>query len=315
MLPFALLAACALRYGDLPPLAPSSLPSPLPAEQVELVLPQGRISVQTIDTATGNGPPLVFVHGLSSNMAYWHHQLDYFAQSRRVMALDLPGYGASDRPDAPYTPPWYASVLTAWLDEEGIDQAIIVGHSMGGQVALTFALQNPDRVAGLVLSAPAGFETFAPGSAAFMKKYWHETRALNTTEDELRTTFQTLVFNRWDEHTEQLLAERVAMGKHPEFAGTSVAVSRSIAGMLDHPVYEHLGQIDVPTLIVFGDRDRMIPNPIFTGGRSRAVAEIGLNALPKAELVMVPRAGHTVHHDAPDAFNQAVTSFLEELNP
>jgi pimeloyl-ACP methyl ester carboxylesterase len=187
-----------------------------------------------------------------------------------------------------------------------------VGHSMGGQVVMTLALDHPDRVEALVLSAPAGFERFQPGHAAWMKDFWTEGRAMQSREEDIRLTFENHVFNHKDEGVERLIEERVRLGRHPDFAGTSVAVSRSIAGMLDHPVLERLDQLRVPTLIVYGTDDRMIPNPVFNGGRTRTVAEAGHAAIVDSQLVMIDKAGHTVHHDAPARWNEAVSAFLEK---
>ena len=167
-----------------------------------------------------------------------------------------------------------------------------------------------DRVDRLVLSAPAGIETFSRGSADWMRSYWHEGRALEATEAELRATFTTVVFNHPDAGVERLLEERVRMGHTAAFRGTSVAVSRSIRGMLDHPVAHRLPELSVPTLLIYGTDDRMIPNPIFNGGSTRAVAERGARAIPTAELALIPGAGHTVHHDEPAQFNRLVDDFL-----
>jgi len=312
------LAACAPRYGALPAIAPQDLWTPLPVQTVIIDTPElaGLRVAYSDSRAAGiaaqqpDATPLVFVHGLSSTMGFWEYQLPHFAEERRVLALDLPGYGMSGKPDAPYTPPWFSEVLLAWMDQLGLDQVIVVGHSMGGQVALTFALAHPDRVAGLVLAAPAGFERFSPGAAMWMKPYWTEGRALEAREEELRATFTQVVFNRPDPGVERLLRERVQLGRGEDFKGTSVAVSRSIAGMVDHPVLDRLDELDLPTLIVFGTDDKMIPNPVFTGGRTRTVAERGHRAIRGSQLVMLRGAGHTVHHDAPEAFNEAVDWFL-----
>lgn len=312
------LMGCAARYTSLPPMAPADLYAPLPVQQLVVdtaEVPGVRLAwsdslAAGITPRSPEATPLVFVHGLSSSMGFWEHQLARYAEERRVLALDLPGYGMSGRPDAPYTPPWFAEVLDAWMDEVGLERVVLVGHSMGGQIALTYALSHPERVAGLVLSAPAGFERFSTGAARWMKSYWHEGRALEAKEEELRATFTRVVFNRPDDGVERLLRERVQMGRHPEFQGTSVAVSRSIAGMVDHPVLDRLGEISAPTLIVFGSDDRMIPNPVFTGGRTRTIAEAGQRAIPGAQLVLLKGAGHTVHHDDPTGFNEAVDWFL-----
>lgn len=297
--------ACAPRYHTAEPMAPDQLWSPLPMHTVQV----DGMDIATLDSG-GDGPPIVLIHGLSSYTGFWSKQVDHLAKTHRVLALDLPGYGASSRPDAPCTPPWYATVVSRWMDELGVDSAVVMGHSMGGQIAMTMALEHPEKVDGLVLSAPAGLERFSAGEAALMKHFWHEERALGTSEQQVRASMLGAVFNEHDDGVERLIEERVRMGKHPEFAGTSVAVSRSIAGMLDWPVRDRLGQIGVPTLIVFGTADKMIPNPLLHGGRTRRVGEFGRDAIGGAQLVMIDGAGHTVHHDAPVEFNAAVDAFL-----
>lgn len=307
MLPYALLAltACAPKYGALPAMAPTELWAPLPVRHVTV----HGVDVAYVDSG-GDGPPMVFVHGLSSYLGFWEYQLPHFAETHRVLALDLPGYGASARADVPCTPPWYAGFVADWMDVVGVPRATIVGHSMGGQIALTMALERPEHVERLVLSAPAGLERFDPGAARWMKEYWTPRRAIGASEEEVRANFVAMVFNRVDSGVERLIEERVRLGKSPAFEGTSVAVSRSIAGMVDHPVWDRLPRIAVPTLVVFGTDDHMIPNPVFNGGRTRTVAERGVARIPGAQLTLVPGAGHTVHHDAPEAFNAAVERFL-----
>ena len=100
------------------------------------------------------------------------------------------------------------------------------------------------------------------------------------------------------------------MSSTAAFRGTSVAVSRSIRGMLDHPIADRLHEITAPTLIIYGTNDRMIPSPVFTGGTTLQIAEAGANAMPHARAALIPGAGHTVHHDSPAAFNGLVTDFL-----
>jgi len=304
----ATAVACAPRYHHAEPLAPSALWTPLPTEFVEV----DGMQIATLDSG-GEGAPIVLIHGLSSYTGYWEHQVAHLAGSHRVLALDLPGYGGSSRPDAPYTPPWFADVVHAWMGELEVDSAIVVGHSLGGQVAMTLALEHPEAVDALVLAAPAGFETFSRGESAMIKRFWDEERALKTSEQAVRASMLGAVFNVHDDGVERLIEERVRLGKHPAFAGTSVAVSRSIAGMLDWPIRDRLGHIEAPTLIVFGTADRMIPNPLLHGGWTRAVAESGRDAIPGSQLELIVGAGHTVQHDAPAEFNAAIDTFLARV--
>lgn len=299
-------SACAPKYAALEPLAPEELWAPGEVQHLDV----GGVDVAYIDEGMIGAPPVVLLHGLSSWMGFWEHQVPALAEQHRVLALDLPGYGASGRPDAPYTPPWYADLIVQWLDELEVERAVFVGHSMGGQIALTLALRYPERVDALVLSAPAGFERFRPGAAQWMKAWWTPERALQATEDELRSTFSQAVFNRRTPGVERLLEERVRMQSHPSFVGTSLAVSRCIAGMLDFPVYDRIDEIRRPTLVVFGTEDHMIPNPVFNGGRTSTIARSGAERLPNAQLVLLQGAGHTVHFDDPDGFNRAMLTFL-----
>ncbi|MCB9744660.1 MAG: alpha/beta hydrolase [Alphaproteobacteria bacterium] len=297
------------RYADLPALNPRELPAPGDFRDVDV---QG-ISVRTLDTG-GEGPVLVLVHGLSAYLAFWDLQVPHFvAQGWRVLGLDLPGFGASDAPDVPCTPPWYAGLLGRWLDALGVGRAVLVGHSMGGQICMRFALDHPERARALVLSAPAGIEGFTEEAAAAMKAYWTPERSGAVGEVELRANFTRLAYNRADEGVEARLEERVRLQKHPSYAATSRAVSRCIHGMLDHPVRAELGRLVCPTLVVFGSEDRMIPNPVFTGGTTAAIAAEARRLIRHARLSLLDGAGHYAHHDDPEGFHAAADAFLAEL--
>jgi pimeloyl-ACP methyl ester carboxylesterase len=314
------LAGCFPKYAAKGPIGPDDLATPGVVRHVAV----DGVDVAYVDTG-GEQSPIVVVHGLSSYMGFWEYQVPFLARNHRVIVLDLPGFGASARPDdawrttgrnsaAIYSPPWYAGVVAEFMDAVGAPRATVMGHSMGGQIAMTLALDHPSKVSALVLSAPAGFERFTPGEAAWMASFWTDERALGASEDEVRANFMTAAFNRHDAGVERLIEERVRLGLDPSFRGTSRAVGRSIAGMVLHPVLDRLAAIDCPTLIVYGTEDRMIPNPILHGGRTRSIAEAGQRAIRGAELVMIPGGGHTLHHDAPDEFNAAVQAFLGKLD-
>lgn len=299
------LLACAPRY------APQGA---ITTAEIRAALPIRHVPVQGLDTSYvdsgGSGAPVLLVHGLSSSLGFWDKQVEALsARGYRVLALDLPGYGASGRPDAPLTPPWYAAFVADFLATVGAPRATVVGHSMGGQISLWLALERPEVVHKLVLAAPAGFERFSPGEARWMKEYWHEKRAMEADEEAVRANFRT-VFNKPDDLTERLIEERVRLAGTPAFAGTSVAVSRCVAGMLDYPVADRLGQVRAPTLILFGTNDRLIPNPIFHGGRTAAVARAGAEAMPGSQLVLLDGAGHGLQSDDPEGFNAALLAFL-----
>ncbi|WP_233833496.1 alpha/beta fold hydrolase [Paraburkholderia sp. ZP32-5] len=127
-----------------------------PAQQSSLAS-QRVLSYREVNRAGHDALPLVLLHGIGSGAASWVQQFDALGESRRVLAWDAPGYGASTPVAAPSPAAQdYAAVLREWLDTLGIDRCVLVGHSLGAIIAGAFAAANSQRVAGLLLLSPAG---------------------------------------------------------------------------------------------------------------------------------------------------------------
>jgi pimeloyl-ACP methyl ester carboxylesterase len=107
-----------------------------------------------------------------------------------------------------------------------------------------------------------------------------------------------------------MIEDRIAMRSASDFEGYCYIIVQSVNGMVDKPVFDHLSEIEVPVLAIFGEQDNLIPNPYLNGGRSRDIGEKGVNALPNAQLEMVNKAGHFVQFEQPDKVNQLILSFL-----
>ncbi|MFM0341269.1 alpha/beta fold hydrolase [Paraburkholderia fungorum] len=127
-----------------------------PAQQIWLTS-QRAVSYREVDRAEGTALPLVLLHGIGSGAASWVQQLEVLGTTRRVLAWDAPGYGASTpvAADSPVASD-YAAVLKDWLDALGIERCVLLGHSLGAIIAGAFAAAHPQRVAGLLLLSPAG---------------------------------------------------------------------------------------------------------------------------------------------------------------
>src|SRR5688500_3775633 len=122
------IAGCAPKYSQLPSIQPADLQAPLPVQHVEVAGEDGMgVDVAWIEAGPVDGSEgltqFVLVHGLSSYMGFWENQVPELSKQRRVLALDLPGFGASCRPEAPYTPPWYAEMVSRWMGDVGIEKA------------------------------------------------------------------------------------------------------------------------------------------------------------------------------------------------
>ncbi|MFL9863404.1 alpha/beta hydrolase [Paraburkholderia fungorum] len=141
-----------------------------PAQQVWLAS-QRAVSYRDVDSAESEALPLVLLHGIGSGAASWGQQFEAMGETRRVLAWDAPGYGASTpvEADSPVASD-YASVLKEWLDALGIERCVLLGHSLGAIIAGAFAVTNPQRVAGLLLLSPAGGYGAAPAQVRETKR-------------------------------------------------------------------------------------------------------------------------------------------------
>ncbi len=296
-----LLAGCAGPRASMKPLAFADLSAPGPMRTATLLAPDGRERHVAFHDA-GEGTPVVLLHGLGEHAGYWSENVPgLLAGGVRVVVPDLLGHGRSDKPRAnAYGPGAQAALVRGLLDAlEVTDPVVLVGHSMGGQIALRFALAWPDRVKRLLLLAPAGVERFTPGEARWIKAASTTGRFAARDEGALRDHFRKNVFGRWSPAAEHHLAERVRLRGAPGFPAYLYAVVRAIHGMLDEPVADELGALKPPVTVVFGAEDRLIPNPLLHGGAASDVAvEAGARLPDGAGVLVLGDVGHMLQIEA-----------------
>ena len=326
----ALASSCVHRHSDSPPLQFSDLAyqsttgTPWPQTMLELPRAGERYKLGTLNhvsviemNPTG-AKTLVFLHGLGSYVSFWRFQLDAFAaQGYRVIAFDELGYGKSDKPAMfPYTMEAMAEVVDEVMGLMNVEQATLIGHSMGGQVAMTTALRFPARVERLVLTSPAGFEYFSP-----REKKWFNT-AVNaifikaTPEYGIWGAIRAGNFMQWRDELEFLIEERVRLVKAKEFDSYAYAQVLSISGLAKNDfVRDNLEKINAPTIIIFGEDDRLIPSAFLHGGRARDVMSFGAEHIKGSKLEGLANCGHTVQMDCPEQYNTALSTFLSTSEP
>jgi pimeloyl-ACP methyl ester carboxylesterase len=249
----------------------------------------------------GTGPALVLLHGLSATHANWEGTLPAFAERWRVIAPDLPGHGRSAKPDAPYTIDFYAGIIRSLGRELGIAEAVVIGNSLGGQIAAELGLTYPTWTRALVLVAPAGgFGTsvqafrWAIGAAARPPLLrWALPWALD------RSVYDPSLPACAERR--RILAERLAHEDYPSFAR---AVTRSLLGSIAAG-RQPLHRLVQPTLLVWGRHDRLVT----LSGSRRLLREV-----PHARLAILERAGHLPMLEQPEHFNRAVAEFLRAVD-
>jgi pimeloyl-ACP methyl ester carboxylesterase len=252
----------------------------------------------------GVGTPLILLHGFSSSTYSWKDVFEPLAKNYRVIAVDLKGFGFSGKPDGDYTRRAQAILVAHLLDYLKIDKAWLVGNSMGGEVSLNFALQNPQRVAGLILIDSAGVSvpggnSLAPGYAR-VPFVGPVLIALALTSD--RLVRQGLEKSFYDDA--KITDERVASYYRPlKTRGGQLAALRARTQAGQFPIEQDLNKISVPALIIWGAEDALIP---IEAGRK-------MNSLIKgSKLVIVDRCGHVPQEELPERVFDEMTKFIEE---
>ena len=272
------------------------------------------------DGAQGDGAPahgartggqaLVFVHGLGGSWPNWLEQLPVFARERRVIAMDLPGFGHSPMPAQPISISGYARLLDRLLDRLGIDAAAVVGNSMGGFISAELAIAFPARVERLVLVSAAGISTYdyRPGVRA-LPSMRRAQRVLEATgawvasksdavarRARLREALLSVVVRHPDRLPAALAAEQLRGAGKPGFLP-------ALASIFEYDFRARLPEIACPTLIVWGARDRLVP--------VRDADEFA-RLIPNSRKVIFADTGHMSMLERPAAFNALLEDFLAE---
>lgn len=259
---------------------------------------------------------ILFLHGLGSYSKFWREQLNVFAAAGyRVLAMDQLGFGKSDKPaQFSYLMESMAEVAAEFLEVVNAPRAIIVGHSMGGEVALAMAIRFPGQVEALVLTSPAGFEKFSPKEKAWFEKVFSTTFVKSAPEYAIWGSVRGNNFRRWRPELEWLIEERVRLAKGEGFDAYAYAQVRAVNGLTHNDfVRDSLERIHAPTLVIFGEDDRLIPNPFLHGGFARTVMKAGAARIEGAKLEGLGGCGHTVQMDCPGEYNPKVLEFLQTL--
>ena len=251
------------------------------------------------DTA-GEGPVVVFLHGIGGHRTNWRDQLPAFAaHGFRAVAWDARGYGLSDDYEGPLDFADFSHDLARLLDHLEVERAHLVGLSMGGRILQDFYPRYPDRVATLVLCATfPGFDaSLTPEKRAeFIRIRKEPLVSGKEPKDIAPVVAKTLIGPRATDAHFQRLVESMTM-LHKE------SYIKAIEASTLYDRSASLPDIAAPTLLVFGGADSLVVPAV----GERMAAEI-----PGARLIVIPEAGHLVNIEFPDVFNESVLAFLDE---
>jgi len=254
---------------------------------------------------------ILFVHGLSSNSDAWSENIKYLKEHYTCVALDLPGYGKSSKPEVEYTPTYFAEILHKFIAKLELKNVVLVGHSMGGQASIKLATSYATDIEKLILIAPAGLEQFSETGANMLKSFFTVDMVKNTTDEQIEKNY-ALNFYQLPEGTSKMIEDRKQIKLATDFDAHCTAIVSSISGMLNDPVYTDLENITKKTLVVFGDKDMLIPNRYLNPTLNiEAVGEIASQKIKEVKVAYVKDAGHFVQFEKPIEVNHLIQQFME----
>ena len=287
------------------------MPRPAPVSPTPEYLPEylDVSGVRTRHVALGDGPPTVLLHGIGQSLDDWNEVLAPLARHHRVYALDLIGFGLSDKPDVPYTLAGLARFVQHYLDAVGEPRpATLVGNSLGGAVAQQFALMYPQSVARLVLVNSAGFGAEVTPLLRLLTVPRLGERLLRPhpalSARVVRSLFHDPAFA-----TPQRLQHAEEVARQPGRSRAYLSVARHLGtwrGIRQDWRETLTGQLAarrLPTLIVWGDHDRILPAHHLHAAQ---------NAYPHARTHLFRKTGHLPQVERAEEFSALVLDFVRE---
>ena len=250
----------------------------------------------------GSGEPLVLISGIGYTLWQWHKMVPFLAEHFKVITFDNRGVGQTDKPAGPYTAQMLARDTAGLLDALGIEKAVVLGHSMGGFIAQAMALAFPQKVSKLILcSTNFGGPNHVPITPKAM------TVLSDTVSDPLVRFTNGLKVSTapgWAEANPVVVKEWLEwrIANPVDVAAYHAQLAIGLALTSEEAAFEHkLPHISVPTLILFGAHDDVVPPEN---------AELLAKQVPESQTAIIPDAGHLFPIEVPEVASQMIIDFI-----
>jgi 3-oxoadipate enol-lactonase len=248
----------------------------------------------------GAGEPVLLIMGLGSNAYGWARTIPWLSEQYRVIAFDNRGVGRSDVPPGAYAITQMAADAAAVLDACGESSAHVMGASLGGMIAQRFAIEHAARLRSLILLCTT------PGGVHAVRASEDVMQALVAGGDDPSTVYRRNAWFLYGEETRTQHPERIEedLVERSRIPTTPAGYFGQLQAAVAHDVWDGLPSIRIPTLVVHGDADILVPTD-----NGRLIA----SRIPGAELVEIPGAGHMLQADAGPRVREAVLGFLARV--
>jgi pimeloyl-ACP methyl ester carboxylesterase len=266
-----------------------------------------------VDTMTiayrelGAGPAVLLLHGWPTSSYLWREVMPAIARRNRVVAVDLPGFGASAKPlDRHYGFATFSSVIDGLLQDLGIDKVALGGHDLGGPIAVRWAMQWPDRVTGLALLNTLLYPDLDPAVVEFVTALLTPgPREKLTSSDGLADLIRAGMADP-AHATEEMIAAVVAPFQDDDARLALAKAGSELSLRTLAEVAAGLPSLSVPVRVVYGTQDRILPDVEATMARLQG-------DVPHATATPLPQCGHFLHEEAPDQIGEILAEFYGTL--
>lgn len=269
--------------------------APKGTHTVKTIALPGRVKLQYVEQGNANGIPVILLHGITDSWHSYESVLQYLPANIHAYAISQRGHGDSERPAEGYLPKDFADDVAAFMQQKKIGSAVIVGHSMGGFVAQQFAVLYPKLARGLVIISSDAAFTDNPGMPEFHQQVMQLSGAMDKKfMDEFQRA--TLAKPIDPAYFETLVAE-----------GMKVPVrifQAALTGLMGADLTSDLRNLDVPTLILWGDQD---------GFCLRKDQQEMLNSIKSSKLIVYEGVGHALHWEQPARFAKELVGFVGKV--
>ncbi|HEY7228578.1 MAG TPA: alpha/beta fold hydrolase [Nitrososphaeraceae archaeon] len=241
------------------------------------------------------GFPLLLIHGLGGSIESWINNIEFLSTRFRVIALDLPGFGLSDKPRVSYTINFYVSFLEKFIKKLKINHLFLIGSSLGGHIGVEFTLRNRKTVDKLILISPAGSLPKSFKGTLALKRYVKLVAAKSSND--IFKILTSIDKSMVDRSYANVIYKRLSL------PGAKYAFISALKGSAKAPRYNNkLAEINTNLLLIWGKEDKIIPlkyvRPFMEHGNSR--------------IIIIEKCGHRPHVEKAKLFNKIVKDFLTE---
>uniref|UniRef100_A0A832G8B7 Alpha/beta hydrolase n=1 Tax=Ignavibacterium album TaxID=591197 RepID=A0A832G8B7_9BACT len=252
---------------------------------------------------------ILFLHGLGSYIPAWKFNLDFLRNHFRCIAIDLPGFGRSDKHIHSGSMEFYSKIIYEFIQSLNLGKVNLVGHSMGGQIAINCALKFPDSVDKLILIAPAGFEKFSDEEIQIIKNLTKPESFLISDTKQIRANYE-MSFYKFPTNAEYLIEDRIAFSNDIDFNNYCAVISNSITGMIEQQIFYELKNIRQKTLVIFGKNDALIPNKYLHQTTTEEIAKKACQQIPDSQLILLNECGHFAQIEKSEEVNSLILDFI-----